>query len=312
MNSRSYLFLSILSFFPLIAVIPSCELAQNIVTAQKQPTEVIQRIAALTGIEGQLDVKKLIEMTQKPAALWLRPPATERDSIKPVFIDKNKELLELFSQLGMCGAIIPKGKSFKYGLVLGATARTMLTRLTFLENLCKNGSVKLEKLLLLTGKRLLNVADPKEAEFLGTYFKDLSAIKTETDIAKALLLNTDLFPVLKKIPLAYTDSEADKGDSRPRTGNTVIDWIATKPEAGSCLAVSSNPFIAYQDTTLRTTLPADFTLETCGPTDPRLHGDLAVGFCLDSLARWLYQYDKWATEVAKLSVPVTVKELSKP
>lgn len=298
------LYIALLFYTQLQAVIPTCDLVQSLITPDHQPTEALKRIAAATGIEGKYDLKKLIEVTQ---SRWKRPAESERDAIKPMFVEKTKELMSLFEEIGLTKEILPRNKNYTYGVIHGSIARTMLARFNFLENLIANKAVHIELLVLLTGKRAIGVADANEREFVSKYLKDVSSLSTETDIAKALLLQTDLFPHLKKIPLQLVDAAATAGNSRPHTVNTVIDWFATNPKPGSIIAVSTGPFGAYQDLIVRTTASEKFTLETCGPVDPRLTGDLLVGLCLDSLTRTLFQYDKWLTELKKLPVKEKVK-----
>lgn len=330
MYKHIFSFLTLIAFLQLTAVIPTGESVSSLINQQRKPTEALQKIISLTGIPNQpdLDLQKLIAITQKEDAQWLRPrvapapqaastPAAaqpvfaERNAIKPVFPDKKEELMAVFKQLGWCDPIKPKAKSFKYGLLLGSVASNMRRRMAFLEQLCKTGEVKVEKLVLLTGKRAVTVADPGEVDFLKTIWKDdafVETLKTEADIAKALLLHTDFFPTLKTLPLTAIGAEAEKGQPRATTAQPVAEWLSCLKEeelSGACLAVSSNPFVAYQDIVMRTALPQTMTLETCGDVDARLHSETGLGNCLDSLARVLFQYDKWLAEVAKL--PAAVK-----
>ena len=143
-------------------------------------------------------------MTQ---ALWRRPPNTERDTIKPMFVEEAKELKNLFSAIGLTAPIMPKAQEYTYAFIHGSIARTMLARLNFLEELVASNRVKIHKLVLLTGKRIIGVADEHERAFIKHYIKDDASLITESDIAKALLLQTDLFPHLKKLYTASTDSE---------------------------------------------------------------------------------------------------------
>ena len=69
------------------------------------------------------------------------------------------------------------------------------------------------------------------------------------------------------------------------TADTFIDWLKQNPESGSCLVISNNPYIGYQDLVARTFLPSDFKIETVGSQGS---GE-KVSVYLDNLARWLYQ-----------------------
>ncbi len=287
---RSIQLLFMSTYFYSLAVIPSNPFTDRIVSFDNTPTEAVCRLALLTGIEST-DWNDLISATQK---IWCRPKGSERSELKPIFTDKFEECMQLFNHLGLCNEVLPRGRDFKYGLILGSTAKQMARRLGFLERLIASEAVVVEKLVLLAGVRELW---PEDYEYLEQVITTTQDCKTETDALYALLKNTSLFPRLKELPIAIIDSQAESGDSRPRTINTVRDWIATHPLPGACIALSTNPYIPYQDLTLRTSLDSSFSLETCGPADLRLQEDLATALCFDSLARWIWQHDRWKKEM---------------
>ena len=276
-----------LSTQPSIAV---CTIIEKMITPEHQPSELIFKIAQLTGIYEKHDLASLIKATQN---IWRRPLGSEIEDLQPRFVQHTQKLRQLCNQIGICVPILPRMKAFKYGLVLGGAAATMHARLLFLENLIANGTVTIEQLVLLASNRPISMAAACEMEDVSRYLRDTSHLSTETDIVKALIHSTDLFPIIKKIPMIFTQSVAETHDTRARTGNTVIDWLQTNPQPDTCLAISTAPFICYQHLTLRTLLPASFSIETCGPIDPCMTSDIEVDVCLDSLARALYQYNKW-------------------
>ncbi len=261
---------------------------ERIETGDNTPTEAVLKLAILTGIEAT-DWNDLISATQQ---IWCRPQGSERSELAPIFTDKLEECMELFNLLGLCNDVYPRSRNFKYGLVLGSTAKQMAERLDFLEKLIASEAMIVEKLVLLAGARELWTED---YEYLEQVITNTQDCKTEADALSALLKNTSSFPRLKELPIALIDSQAEAGDSRPRTINTVRDWIATQPLPGACIALSTNPYIPYQDLTLRTALDSRFTLETCGPVDQEDRASAAL--CFDSLARWIWQHDKWKKEL---------------
>lgn len=265
-------------------------LARSLVTVTHQPSEAVNALAGLTGIEPTKDLNHLIRLTQEK---WLRPAGTERDELPLLYTENASKIVNLCRQIGLCSEVRPKTKKFTYALILGSEAAGMLERITFLEKLIANQQIIVDELVLLTGQRALGIANPLEHDFIKQYFKDTANLTTETEIAKAFLAAPNLFPHLKKIKLTYTDSASDPDDTRPRTDNTIQDWLATEPKPGACIAISSAPFIIYQDLTLRTALPESFTLETCGPIDTTVDQRTLVSLYLDSLARALFQYAEW-------------------
>ncbi len=264
-----------------LTVIPSNPFAERIESGDNTPTDTVRRLATLTGIKVT-DWNDLVAATQR---IWCRPQGSERSDLRPIFTDKLEECMELFNQLGLCSNVLPRGREFKYGLVLGSTAKQMAGRLDFLERLIANEAIVVEKLILLAGARELWPEDYEYLEQVTT-----NNCKTEANALYTLLEHTSLFPRLRELPIAIIDSQAEAGDSRPRTINTVRDWIATQPLPGACIAISTNPYIPYQDVTLRTFLDSNFSLETCGPVDQE---DITTAVCFDSLARWLWQHDTW-------------------
>ena len=270
--------------------IPTNPFSERIESAELRATDALRRLAALTGIESA-DWPELITATQ---TIWRRPKGSEQ--VKPIFLDQAAECMELFKLLGLCNEVFPQGKEFKYGLLLGSTARQMAGRLDFLERLITDNTVAVETVVLLAGQRELW---PEDYAYLDSVISNSQDCKTETDALYVLLQHTPSFPRLKERSITLIDAQTEAGDSRPRTINTVRDWIMTNPTPGACLAVSTNPHIPYQDLTLRTSLNSSFTLETCGPVDIdlQLQEDIATALCFDSLARWIWQHNEWKTEL---------------
>ena len=74
---------------------------------------------------------------------------------------------------------------------------------------------------------------------------------------------------------------------RPNTGDTIIAWLKHNPKPGEILAISSQPYVQYQDAVLKTLIPHGFSTETIGPATV---GDSeAIAVNLDNVARILYQ-----------------------
>lgn len=214
-------------------------------------------------------------------------PPVERWEMAGLHEDKASQLMPSFTELGMCTAKLPSGTNYTYGIMLGALAPTVVERLKFLDTVCSQG-VTLKHIVLLSGKRVLT---PEEKVFLKESYKCNEELKYETDMIVYILQQTNVAPTLKKLPCSIVDAPEPSPGRRPTTNDTVDYWLQKyNPTSGSCLAVSTNPFIPYQDTALKTLLPKSFTIETIGSLDPRVaSGNKRVALLLDSLARWLYQ-----------------------
>ena len=85
---------------------------------------------------------------------------------------------------------------------------------------------------------------------------------------------------------------------RPNTKNTICQWLATGPQPGSCLVISTQPFIGYQEAIFKYILPSEFEIEAIGPGTnnryPNADLDLdnhntpfPLSVYLDNFAKWL-------------------------
>ena len=124
---RTIMSLLLSTYFYSLGVIPTNPFTERIESVELRATDAICRLAALTGIEAT-DWPNLITATQ---SIWCRPKGSERCQLKPVFIDQTAECMELFNLLGLCNEVFPRGREFKYGLLLGSTAKQMASGLGF-------------------------------------------------------------------------------------------------------------------------------------------------------------------------------------
>jgi hypothetical protein len=247
-------------------------------------TQVHEKIENYKKLQNNTLNESVIKVTQQE---WLRKPGTERSEMAGLHEDKAEALIPYFITLGMCTEIYPQKEKYTYGVVLGALAPTVAKRLKFLDSLCAKG-IALDQLVLLTGERALT-ADEKT--YLAQHFGLSKDLSSETEMMAFLFGQHDLTTHLKELPLHIVDTPAPPKATRPTTNDTIEHWIKTgNPKPGSCLVISSNPFIPYQNAVVKALLPSSFTIETVGPIDSRLEGSpTKVALLLDSLARWLYQ-----------------------
>jgi len=202
--------------------------------------------------------------------------------------EKKDQAFPLLKDLGCIETIKAQKMHYNYALVLGAVGKTMQRRLDFLYEEWKRG-VRFDQIVLLTGQRDLN---PE----LESYEKGL---KSETDLFVYLFNH---HPLKNTAPVIVIDSPKEKllnGNlRRPNTASTIRDWVATQPKPGSCLTVSTQPFIGYQEAIVKFLLSNQFEIEAVGPGTenvyPSANLDLEktdvpypMSIYLDNFAKWL-------------------------
>ena len=250
-----------------------------ILTKNNQPAPALQALLTQEKIEHANTLESVVQATQKS---WFRPAGVERFQMVDTYADRKNDFLPYLRTLGMIDEVKPKLKRYTYGMVHGATLPRVRMRFAYLIKLWKEG-VRFDQLVFLTGERYLDHDLEHEALVCGC--------TTETDMMRMIYEQTDMPQELRVLPFLLISAPqqlTEKGTMRrPNTQDTVKEWLKTNPLPGSCLAVSNQPYVAYQDTVMRTDLPEMFILETVGvAVDTR---EVSVRDCLDSLARWLYQ-----------------------
>jgi hypothetical protein len=111
----------------------------------------------------------------------------------------------------------------------------------------------------------------------------------ETEMIEWLLPRIDMPNEMRQIPIITVNALAS--DTRAHTGDTVIRWMNENPTKGRILAISSQPYVSYQDMSMRNRLAPGFTLETIGDKA----GDVMNAVYLDNVARLLFEIQKWTT-----------------
>jgi hypothetical protein len=262
----------------------------NLLTAHDQPSQPLLTLLELLEIKHDGTLQEIVEKTQE---LWLRKPGTERWHMQDTYPDKRNEILALLDQIGVLKAKIPSKSHYDYILFHGASAGRMQKRFA---NLCTY-DVTTKKIVFFSGERPLDaVADhidgfftnseesPKTEYEIGRVLFDKMApekwkgtpIETITE-QQACIQYGDEFQVI------FIDAPM-KGSQRPTTADTVALWLTSHPLPGSCLVISSQPYIGYQHTITRSLMPKEFDVETVGTASSEQN----IAVHLDNIARWLY------------------------
>lgn len=225
------------------------------------------------------NLKDLVNETQKK---FLRKK--ERWEEKDRYFLERKKVLPLLYSLGCIKEIKPLKKKYDYALVLGSLFTTVENRLDYLIDLWNEG-VRFDVLVFLGGKRAL-LKDLEQSKFP----KNIKKMpQTETEMMKWLYESKKFSKIFKKkVIFVDTPMQAIEGGyRRPNTLDTIKEWKKKSyffEKETKCLFISNQPYIGYQDATVRRVLK-DFYIETVGN-----HSYEKIKFCiyLDSIARWLY------------------------
>lgn len=255
----------------------------NAVTRVCEESDALKRVWAACGLPETHDFARRVEIAQEHL---LRPKGLERWQISERYADQREALMALFSQMGFLEGSHASNLHYDYGVVHGATLHRTRSRIQWLVNEYNRG-VRFDAVIFLSGERKL---DPQlEIPEIREQLREGEAMpETETQMVRWLWQRLDLPEGLRLLPFTLVDAKAS--DWRAHTGDTATEWVAGAPKAGSILAVSNQPYVSYQDMSLRNRLPSTFTLETIG--EP-VNGYVMNSVYLDNLARLLREVRTW-------------------
>lgn len=263
------------------------------VTSEGKPTSALLSLLSALSITHDGTLESIVAATQKeqPGG-FLRARGKERWELESFFEKKKEIILDHANQLHLIEAVQPLKKQYEYAVILGATINSVRNRIGFLIDLWQSG-VRWKKLIIFAGNRPLDPTLESKEQLINatngytTFKKDWQLTtdpKIETDMARMVLDQSLLPNEWKQIPVEIINCPMNKDGSRPTTFDTIQFWLSTKPEHGSILAISNQPYIGYQDVVLRSQLPNTFTLEMVGRGSKNTTPELL----LDTIARWLY------------------------
>jgi len=272
----------------------------EILNSNGTPTKNLLNLLTELKIEHDGTLAGIVNVTQKE---WLRPAGKERWEVTGKYINQKDILLPLLTNLRLIGDIKPTQSFYDYALMLGAITTTSRQRLANLISQWQQG-VRFKKLIFLAGQRPLNPEieskeilldkDNKHLPFRKDWKFNNNLPKTETEMMRLIFDQADLPEEMKKVEVVFVDAPMKKDAQgnfvRPTTPDTINEWLKTNPLPGSCLAISNQPYVGYQNSTLKTILPPTFTVETIGKKVAIQ--TIKIPVILDALARWLYQEQK--------------------
>lgn len=212
----------------------------------------------LFGISNGAAIETVLPELQE---LWMQS-GKERWHFEKRYESLKGELWPIFEELKMVHTIPPKLKHYETAVVLGALYSTVESRVAYLIE----SGVSYDALVFLTGQRPL----------LESELELLPNCVTETDMVRWVYEHSSL---PKNLPVTFIDAPKN-GKERPNTYDTVIEWLKTEPNPESCLVISNQPYVQYQNAVLSRFLP--FGIETVGRC---ANNAPSVALMLDTFAR---------------------------
>lgn len=261
-----------------------------LINSDGTPSNALMNVLHLWHISQTASLNDIIQKTQ----VLLRKPKQERQ-IKNTRDMKSSQVFQLFDQLGLIQKVSPQQQQYDYVILLGCTLSTFHQRLDHLVELFQQG-IRFNTIIVLAGQRQLDpkiesVSLMKNPSHAGLPLKknwQLTKIpKTEADMVRMVFNQTELPLEITQLPIIFIDAPQTSSNlpKHPPTGNALIRWMNMHPQPGSCLVISSQPYVGYQDAVVRTYIHNDFIIDTVG----RATTEKDIDKFLTTLARWVYQ-----------------------
>ena len=280
-------------------------LSANLIQEGGTPSPTLIKLFNTLQLEHDHTVENLNKIAQEK---FLRKPGQERWHMEDKYGEERDKILSILKELKVLEEIRPSLKHYNFIVVHGATVEFMRKRLKFLDTLWSDG-VRADKIVFLTGERPLDPQQESEdvlfnqsyssIPFRAGWSRPLKTPQTEAEGAKLawdqVTSNNDLRQ--KDFQLISVPMIEEQGKMRrPPTADTVSAWLKEEPsllqdQPVKILAISNNPYIPYQDQTVRAIFKKKgvdiekISLETVGPAAGQ---DDSIAAHLDNIARWLY------------------------
>jgi hypothetical protein len=245
----------------------------------------------------EFTLPRIVDVTQKE---WLRPHGSERWEIQETAYANRDVLIDLLDQLCLFNEINPHKQHYNYCFVLGAIAPSVRGRLCYIFKLWDAG-VRFDNLIFLGSERPLDAQKDSAAVLLDRsqtilpircdWTQTNGLPTTEVEMMKFIFGQATLPSGFDQINIQFISTPMKENEDgsvrRPNTGDTIAQWLSTDPILGSCLFISNQPYVGYQDAVIRTYMPSAFEVDVVGScANPQKQN---IDVVLDTLARWLYQ-----------------------
>jgi len=265
--------------FCLLATFLQANLHYTLIDEDRKPTPCFNELLDALSFSDDRTFEQIVVITQNQ---WMQK-GKKRWEFAAKEEDKRELLLPFLHKLKCFEEIAPQEKNYDYAIVLGALSSRIERRLSFLIELWQRG-IRFKQLVFLSSDRPI----------LRDLEKVPNGINTESELLSFTFKNLSLPEQLRKIPLQVISSPLILNQKKvieyPNTGHTFLDWLKSNPKPGTCLIISDQPFVGYQDAVAQSFLPSSFSCETVGMSAQE---DLPIAIYLDNLAKWLYQEFKY-------------------
>ncbi len=237
----------------------------------------LQQLLAVCGVEHEGTFESMLAATQRQ---WLiaHPHLQEEGATYP--LHQQTRINELVEKLGYVNEIFPVKRFYDYAIILGGETPTMEPRFGYLQKLWQQG-IRFGSLIFHSGIHAM-----PDYDFHKNY--------TEAEALRSLYKNAGLAERFPAIPHIFVDiplQETATGVRNPTTADGVKHWLSANPQPGSCLVISSQPYVHYQHAVFCSYMPSSFTIETVGS---RCAPTIFISDILDSITRHLYQENQRA------------------
>ncbi|MDP3935678.1 MAG: hypothetical protein Q8Q56_01620 [Alphaproteobacteria bacterium] len=289
-----------LGMFHLSANQPSTEANQP--TQQDNRLKILHELFTTIGVKVDPTYEAMNSFAQM---YWLRSPNKERWEIEnSIVLDLQADkIIAVLRKLGMIERIDPSIKNPDYAIILGASFNRMSTRMQHMIELISIEQFTPKQIVVLTGDRPLDPFEEPptilmEKAFTRNSSKNPNLLpKNESEAAKFVWDQLQKSDQVKNIPIVFLPTPMLKKNGklvRPTTEDSVHTWLKTSPKPGSIVAFSNNPYIPYQNETIKPALIKSGwfkhggTLETVGLAFTPKDNDHRISNCLDNVARYIY------------------------
>lgn len=258
--------------------------------AQGQPTEPLLRLLERLGVQHDNTLRGIRDATQ---SAWYQAGKMRAEIKDQMEVGQlRNDCLGPLAQLGFLREAEAPQTEHAYALVLGATVVAVRKRLAFLRDEWERG-VRFREVILFGSERALMpdkegmdvLYNPQNAElpFPEDRAKTAEAPpRNEIEMMVAVYNQPD-FPWTPK----GIKATAIHATGKANTADTIRVWLQEKqPEPGACLAVSSQPFVSFQQVVIANELPEDFMVIGIGPA---ANPSLPLATFLDNVAKLVYE-----------------------
>jgi hypothetical protein len=226
------------------------------------------------------------EIVQATQAAWLRPADKERwQVLEDKYKDRKNELIPLLKNAQLVDEIVPAQKQYDYLIIMGALYERARKRTEYAVNLWDQG-IRFKEIIVLGSERKLDPQQEPASSFAGTD----QVPTTEYEMLKWVFNTIQIPTEMRQTKTTFINSpntidEKTGKVKRATTADSIATWLATQPTPGSCLVISNQPYIGYQDAVAKKYLPKTFSIQTCGEALDEEDRMLEI---LDALARWIF------------------------